>query len=171
MVEIIPKQRQEYPFFIQILFFGSIALLPAAVGAFFLLLSLEGKTKTALEKVEELLAQGKTAQEVSLETAIFRYRDKFNDFSSFVEDKHDVRPVFAFLERYTHPQVVFTTFTVEPSIQTVQLVGATTTFRTLQEQMAIFQNRQELTGLNLANIVLGEKGQVVFQLEMKFANL
>lgn len=170
MVDIIPKQRQEYPLFSQILFFGSIVLVLATVGGFFLFLSLEGKTKRELEGVQELLAQGETPEEVNLESTIFRYQDKFNDFAKLAGSRNDVRPVLEFLEKYTHPKVVFTTFNLEPRIQTLKLVGATLNFRTLQEQMIVFQNRAELSGLNLSNIVLGEKGEVVFQLEMRFAN-
>lgn len=170
MVEIIPKQTQEYPPFTQILFFGSMLFLLAIVGGFSLLLSIQGKTAGKLQGIQQSLAQGKTPEEALLEKTILQYREKFNDFSLLVAEKNDVRPVFEFLESYTHPQVVFTTFSVEPRTQTLKLVGATLNFRTLQEQMAIFQNREELGGLNLSNIVLGEHGEVIFQLEIKFSN-
>ena len=168
-MEIIPKQKQEYPFFTQILFFGSMLFLLASVGGYFLLLSLQAKSAGKLQGIQQLLSQGTTPEEAMAEKTIFQYRDKFNDFSLLAQKKNDVRPVFEFLESYTHPQVVFTTLNVEPSIQTLKLVGATLNFRTLQEQMAIFQGK-DLEGLNLSNIVLGEKGEVIFQLEMKFAN-
>ena len=170
MVEIIPKQKLEYPLFAQLLFWGSLIFLFLVVGSFFVLLSLQGKTEKSLEHIQQNLAQGKTPEEVSLEKTIFRYRDKFNDFEQLAAARNDVRPVFEFLESYTHPKVVFTALDLEPGIQTLKLVGATSTFRTLQEQMATFQGKAELAGLNLANITLGEQGEVVFQLEMKFVN-
>jgi len=169
MVEIIPKQRQGYPLLTQILFFGSMALLLAAVGSFFLILQLQGRTEKGLGKVQQNLAQGKTQEEARLEKAIFQYRDKFNDFSTIARSRNDARPALEFLENYTHPKVVFTTLDLDPRIQTLKLVGSTLDFRTLQEQMAVFQNREELAGLNLSSIVLGEQGEVIFQLEMKFA--
>lgn len=169
MVEIIPKQRQDSPLLMQILFFGSLIFLLASVGSFFVILQLQGRTEKGLESAQQLLSQGKTPQEVSLERTIFRYKDKFNDFSRIATERNDVRPVFEFLEKYTHPKVMFTALDVEPRIQTLRLVGETLDFRTLQEQMAIFQGT-DLAGLDLSNIVLGEQGEVVFQLEMKFAH-
>ena len=130
MVEIIPKQRQGYPILTQILFFGSMALLLAAVGSFFLMLQLQGRAERGLEKIQQLLSQGKTPEEVRLEKAIFQYRDKFNDFSSLARSRNDARPVFEFLESYTHPKVVFTTLNLDPRTQTLKLVGSTLDFRT-----------------------------------------
>lgn len=170
MVNIIPKQKQAYPFFSQILFFGSIVFLLAVLGGFLLLSQLQKSAKGELEGVQQVLAQGKTPEEVLLEREIFRYRDKFDDFSLLAAQRNDARPVFEFLEVNTHPQVVFTTLDLEPTARTLKLVGETQDFKTLGEQMVIFQNREELAGLNLSNIVLGERGQVVFQLEMKFPN-
>ena len=166
MVEIIPKQKLEYPLWTQALFFGSMLFLLVVIGGFFLTLSLQGRAQKALESIQGVLAQGKTPEEARLEQSIFRYRDKFNDFASLATERNDVRPVFEFLEAYTHPRVVFTTLNLEPTVRALKLVGATQDFRTLQEQMAIFQNREELGGLAISNIVLGEKGQVVFQLEI-----
>lgn len=171
MVEIIPKQKLEYPAWTQALFFAGILFLLAVIGGFFLMLKLQGRAQKELESIQGVLAQEKTPEESRLEQSVFRYKDKFNDFAQLVTERNDVRPVFDFLEAYTHPQVVFTTFTVEPKLGTIKLVGATKDFRTLQEQMVIFQNREELAGLNLSNIVLGERGGVIFQLEMKFSNL
>lgn len=169
MVDIIPKQKLEYPVWTQALFVGSVLFLLALAGGFFFILQLQGKAEKELESIEGVLAQGKTLDEARLEQSVFRYRDKFNDFLSIAgAERNDARPVFEFLEAYTHPQVVFTTISVEPKLATLKLAGATQNFRTLQEQMVIFQNREELTKLTLSNIVLGEKGQVVFQLEMIF---
>lgn len=166
---IIPKQKLEYPIWTQALFFGSILLLLVVIGGFFLVLQLQGRAQKELERVQGVLAQGKTPEEARQEQSVFRYRDKFSDFASLAGERNDVRPVFEFLEATTHPRVVFTTLNLDPKLHTLKLVGATQDFRTLQEQMAIFQNREELTGITLANIVLGEKGQVVFQLEMGLA--
>lgn len=168
-VTIIPKQKLEYPLWTQALFFGSMLFLLVVVGGFFLTLSLQGRAQKELERVQGLLAQGKTLEEVRLEQSIFRYKDKFNDFATIAAERNDVLPVFKFLEAYTHNGVVFTTVNLEPKLHALKLVGATQDFRTLQEQMAIFQNREELTGVTLSNIVLGERGQVVFQLEMGLA--
>lgn len=169
-VTIIPKQKLEYPLWTQALFFGSILFLFSVVGGFFLVAQLQGRAQKELERIQGVLAQGKTLQEVGLERSVFRYKDKFNDFSQLAAGRNDVRPVLGFLEAYTHPQTVFTTLSVEPKLRTLKLVGSTQDFRTLQEQMVIFQNREELTGLTLSSIVLGEKGQVIFQLEMGFAS-
>lgn len=167
-VTIIPKQKFEYPLWTQALFVGSIAFLLAVIGGFFLLLQLQGRAQKELERIQGVLAQGKSPEEVRLEQSVFRYRDKLNDFAELAAGRNDVRPVFEFLEKYTHPRVVFTTINVEPKLDKVKLVGATQDFRTLQEQMVIFQNREELSGLTLSNIVLSEKGQVMFQIEMGF---
>jgi hypothetical protein len=167
-VTIIPKQKFEYPLWAQGLFIASILSLLIIIGGFFLIFSLQGRAQKELEMVQGVLAQGKTREEVRLEQSVFRWRDKFNDFAVLAAARTDARPVFEFLEQYTHPQVVFTTISLEPKLATLKLVGSTRDFKTLQEQMAIFQNREELTGLTLSNIVLGEQGQVMFQLDMGF---
>lgn len=165
---IIPKQKLEYPIWTQALFVGSIVFLLVVIGGFFLTLQLQVRAQRELDRIQGVLALGKSTDEIRLEQSVFRYRDKFNDFAQLAAERTDARPVFEFLEAATHPRVVFTTFTVEPKLRRFQLAGSTQDFRTLQEQMIIFQNRGELTGLTLSNIVLGEKGQVVFQLEMGF---
>jgi hypothetical protein len=167
-VTIIPKQKFEYPLWTQALFVGSIVFLLAVIGGFFLLAQLQGRAQRELERVQGVLAQGKTSEEMRLEQSVFRYRDKFNDFAELAAARTDARPVFEFLEQYTHSRVVFTTLNFEPKLRTLKLVGATQDFRTLQEQMAIFQNKEELAALTLSNIVLGEKGLVLFQLDMGF---
>ncbi|MBI2124065.1 MAG: hypothetical protein HYU04_02410 [Candidatus Wildermuthbacteria bacterium] len=168
MVDIIPKQKFEYPLWTQALFVGSIVFLLAVMGGFFLLMQLQGSSQKELERVQGVLAQGKTSEEARLEQSVFRARDKFNDFAGLAAARTDARPVLKFLEQYTHAQVVFTTLSFEPKLRTLKLAGATQDFRTLQEQMVIFQNREELIGLTLSNIVLGERGQVLFQLDMGF---
>ncbi len=132
------------------------------------MLQLQGGAQKELERIQGVLAQGKTLQEARQEQSVFRYRDKFNDFAEIAAARSDARPVFDFLEAYTHPRVVFTTVNLEPKLRKLKLAGSTQDFRTLQEQMVIFQNREELIGLTLSSIVLGEKGQVGFQLEMGF---
>ena len=133
------------------------------------MIQLQGRAQKELERVQGVLAQGKTSEEMRLEQSVFRYRDKFNDFAQLAAARTDARPVFKFLEQYTHAQVVFTTMSLEPKLRKLKLAGATQDFRTLQEQMVIFQNREELVELTLSSIVLGERGQVLFQLEMGFA--
>lgn len=167
-VTIIPKQKLEYPVWTQALFFASMVFLLLVLGGFFLTLQLQGRAQKELERVQGVLAQGKTPEEVSQEQSVFRARDKFKDFSAIAEARSDALPVFEFLEATTHPRVAFTTLSLEPRLGTLKLVGATQDFRTLQEQMVIFQNREELRDLTLSSIVLGARGQVIFQLEMGF---
>lgn len=168
MVEIIPKQKLEYPFWTQALFFGSMLFLFTVIVGFFFTAQLQGRAQRELERIQGVLVQGKTPEEAREEQSVFRYKDKFNDFSTIVAERNDVLPVFEFLEAYTHPKVVFTTLNLEPKVRVLKLVGATQDFKTLQEQMIILQNSEELSALTLSNIVLGEKGKVVFQLEMGF---
>lgn len=170
MVNIIPQQKLEYPWWTQALFFGSMLFLLVVIGGFFLTAQFQSRAQKELERIQGVLAQGKTQEETTMEQSIFRYRDKFNDFATIVQERNDVRPVLKFLEEYTHPKVMFTTLSVEPTVQMLKLAGSTQDFRTLQEQMAILQNREELTSLVLSNIVLGERGQVIFQLELGFAS-
>lgn len=167
-VTIIPKQKLEYPVWTQALFFGSMVFLLLVLGGFFLTLQLQGRAQKELERVQGVLAQGKTSEEAREEQSVFRARDKFKDFSAIAEKRTDALPVFEFLEAYTHPRVAFTTLSLEPRSLTLKLVGSTQDFRTLQEQMVIFQNREELRDLTLSSIVLGARGQVIFQLEMAF---
>ena len=168
MVEIIPKSPQSSPLFMKALFALSIGVFAVSVGGFAVLLFLESRTQTKVEEAERLLGTEKTKEEAQLEHNVFVTQTRLKDFATLVQLKKDILPVFFFLEAVVHPDVTFLAMNVDSVRQNMQLQGIAESFSVLDEQLAVFQAREELSSLSLTNLKLGEHGGVDFQMEIQF---
>ena len=169
MLEIIPK-TQVQPFLLRslVLYLGVFFLAFSLVG-FFVLQILVSNAQESITEAEDVLRAGKTNDERKLENTVLGYRNKIQDFSSFVAGQKDAVPFFAFIEETTHPQVFFREASLNVLENRVVLKGVTTDFRSLGEQAASFEPREELVSWKLSEVSL-VKGQVVFTLELLFSS-
>lgn len=168
MLEIIPK-TQSQPLLLRstVLYLGIFSLALAVLGFLGFQMFSSGAEKKIAE-AEGILRSGKTAEERNLENTVLGYRNKIQDFSSFVAGQKDAVPFFTFLEETTHPEVFFREASLNVLENRVVLKGVTTDFRTLGEQAASLEKREELVSWRLSDVSLLE-GQAVFTLELLFS--
>lgn len=129
---------------------------------------LESRTQTKIEEAEILLRAEKTQEEAQLEHDVLVVRTRLKDFTTLVQLKKDVLPVFSFLETVVHPEVTFLSMNVDANRHSMQLRGTAESFSALDEQLVVLQAREEPSSLSLTNLKLGGQGGVDFQMEVQF---
>ena len=151
MVEIIPKPIEKTPLWINVILLISIIVSVAAVGTYLFLGYSVNKSQKILEEKERELAQPLSPEEKALEGEILKYRQKLDDFSFFIEKHQMASGFFAFLEKTTHPQVLFSRLKLDIQEAEVQLSGESEK-TALGQQLLIFRQNEkkiktELTAL------------------------
>jgi hypothetical protein len=168
MVEIIPKAREQYSLFNRVFFGVSAVSLVVALGGFLLFLFLESKSQGELGRLEALLATEKTPEEVQLEKDVSASRIRLQDFSGLVRERKNLLLGFLFLQETAHPEVLYVGANLDSSLNNMQVKGNAASFIALEEQIAIFQAREELSSLSLTSLRLAQERGVDFQLELQF---
>ncbi|MDP2735196.1 MAG: hypothetical protein Q8P12_03240 [bacterium] len=168
MVDIIPKAPKRYSLFMQVMFMLSVAAFVISAGGFGVLWYLERTASDRLKEVEAVLGAGKTEEEAQLENDVFAARLRLQDFSALVAQRKDFLPAFGFLETVVHPNVYFPAMSMDSLRQDLQLRGQATSFAVLDEQIAVFQAREEPSRISLTSLRLGEAGGVDFQIGVQF---
>ena len=166
MVDIIPKQQETE--LSSIVLTIAVAVLIIAVGSFGVFFLLKERSEGKLEEATASLIEGKSSEQVRLESEILQTKTKLEDFSVLAIEKKNIAPFFAFVEENAHPGVVFSQLALNPRENKAVLDGEIQSFRNLQEQINLF--REEGSGeVALTSISLGEAGQVRFVLSILFS--
>ena len=165
-IEIIPKPAKEPPFWLNILFYFSIALVLVSFSSLFILNHLEKKSVENLQNLEEVLAKEKTPKEIALEEEIFRYQKKIYDFSLLIDLHKSPLNFFSVLERISHPKIQFTNFSLDPKEFRAVLSGQTESFQTLGQQLLIFKKESLIKEVNLSKLSIGKEGGTEFTLSL-----
>lgn len=170
MVEIIPKQQEGQPLSVRVFAAFSIGALAAALGGFFLLLFLETKSQEEEVSLQTLLATEKTQEQVALEQEIFAARDRLRDFAQIAEQRGNPLAPFLFVESTVHPQAVVRSAVFEAKSQSIQLLGNTSSFRALQEQVLVLKDKEQEQGIkaSLGALKLAATGGVDFKISVRF---
>ncbi|MBI1984528.1 MAG: hypothetical protein HYS60_00240 [Candidatus Wildermuthbacteria bacterium] len=169
MVEIIPKQSSQSSLSGTAFLYAAVVLFFAAVGSFFVLQKLQGNAQDELQRLEIELGTAKTPEERVLEGKIFSYERKIKDFASLAASRESSLPPFLFLEENTHPKVLFTKLEFNPGDRVMQLQGETQDFSTLDAQILILKQKEEVGSLDVSSLLLGDQGQVKFTLKIVFS--
>jgi len=152
----------------KVFFALSIGVFVFSVGGFVLLFFLESRTQQRIVAMQALLGAEKTTAQTQLEQDVLTLRTRLKDFATLTELRKDVFPVFSFLETVVHPEVTFLSMNVDASRNTTKLTGTAESFSALDEQLAVFKEREEPSSFSLTNLQLGEQGGVDFQMEIQF---
>ena len=166
MVEIIPKPAAKLPSWQNTLFYFSFGLLLLVVLSYFVLDIYLDKAETRLGEREEELAQTKTAEEITLEQELSNYEKKIQNFSILIDQHLFSSRIFEFIEKNTHPEVWFSTLSLDPRKRGVNLSGDTENFVTLHQQVQIFKASPSVQNINLAKIAIGKEGRIAFDLSL-----
>ena len=166
MVELIPKE-EERSWLQNIFFFVSLGVLAISIVTFFVFKNRAAKTEEAVAVLNQRLVVGPSEEERVLEQEVLAFKKRIEDFAVLASQRKDALPALPFLELSAHPNVVFTSFRLDVSKNTLGLTGATDSFRHLAEQVAIFQDSANIDTLELSKVAL-QGGQVTFALDIAF---
>lgn len=166
MVEIIPKPVKKMPEWRNTAFYFSLVLLLGAVLSFFLLSHFERKSSEALQDLEDRIAEIGTSKEKALEVEVFGYQKKINDFSELLAAHQKSSNFFKFLEGICHPRVWLSELNLNLASYQATVSGTTPDFRSLGQQLFIFQSQEAIKSVNLTSLSLGEGGEAKFSLSL-----
>jgi hypothetical protein len=165
-IEIIPKEAAKLPLWQNILFYVSIAVLLAVILCYGILYKLGEKASITLKERENLYEQNKTPEILSLESEILDYKNKISAFSNLISQHKFSSTFFQFLEKITHPKVVFLEMDFNVKDNKITLFGQTDSFLTLGQQIMIFKQQNMIKNVQLSNIGISKEGKVEFNIDI-----
>ncbi len=167
MVEIIPKREVSSHPIVNYLFLASLMTAVLVVAAFFLLQTLQQRTRSKVQELEQRLLAEPTADQKELEEEVLGFKQKLEDFEALAISRRTPLPLFSLLETSIHPSVVFTGLSINLEQNRVLLFGETDSFKHVDEQILLLRTKPEVLQLQLAKIELGERGRAEFALDLE----
>ncbi|PIP22623.1 MAG: hypothetical protein COZ91_03120 [Candidatus Nealsonbacteria bacterium CG_4_8_14_3_um_filter_39_7] len=169
MVEIIPKPAEKPPVWESALLYSSIVvLLTVIVGYLVLDFYFIKKASATLDGFKNSLIAQKTDSEIALEEKALDYKKKIEGFSQLMGSHVFASRFFPFLEKNTHPQVLFSDLELDMETGSVNLSGETESFLSLEQQVKILENNPQIKSLNLSGVSIGDKGKIKFAIDFSF---
>lgn len=170
MVEIIPKPIEQATQWQRVLLYLLIFFVIVFIISYFLLANLEESSSIYNQELEIKIAQGRTAQRISLEEESFEQKKKIETIYPFLEAHTLSSKFFEFLESKTHPRIFFSKLNLNTEESKAILTGATDSFSTLDQQLLVFNQDSLVEDLLLTAAGLNKQGGVDFNLEIYLNN-
>lgn len=121
-----------------------------------------------LEEVKKEFIDKESPQKKVLEKQVLTYQEKIEDFSLLFNDHRYSSKLFTLIESSCHPQVWFSSFSVNFEESTISLPGEAKSFRVLEEQIFAFKKQNFIKEVDLSDLSLGEEGKIDFSLNLSF---
>ncbi len=167
-IEIIPRKTAVLSSWLKILFYILIGLIIISILSYFILGYLQRKSLIAFKNLEEEINKERTSQRIVQEEEILNYQKKINDFGFLLSYHFFPSKFFTFLEKTSHPRILFSQTNLNPSGSLVILSGQAESFLALGQQLQILKREPSIKSVSLSKISLGERGGVNFTLELSF---
>ena len=168
MVGIIPKTIKKNPRWQNLASYFCYALLIVVILGYAALFYFEGKAVGALQNLEEKMTQVATKEDRAAESRILAAQKKINDFSKLLQDHKKSSSFFAFLEENTLPKVWLTKVELSPGEAQALVSGQAPDFKTLGQQILIFQGQEQIQSVDLTNLSVSKKGETEFSFYLYF---
>jgi hypothetical protein len=164
MVEIIPKPIKRASNWPNVLLYFSLAALVAAISGFLILNSAEKKSTDTLQRLEDDIARIGGPEVKAMEGELFAASKKINDFSVLLDMHQKSSNFFQLLEKDTHPQVWFSSLTLDVNNSQAAISGKSPNFQIFGQQLLILQSDTSIGNVELSELSIGEEGDVEFDL-------
>ncbi len=168
MAGIIPRRVQKVPTWQKALFYFLIFLLVILAIIYFALNHLQGEAQVYFDGMEKELSEMETPATLALETEVFSYKKRIDDFTPFLGEHVFGSRIFEFLESKTHPKVSFLKMSLDLQSSVVSRSGMTDNFLSLGQQLSIFKKQEMVESLGLSNISLSKRGGIEFDVNISF---
>ena len=164
-MEIIPKEAQKIPRWLDVLFYLSVGLLIFVFISYFLLFqSIKASEATETDLDAKIAAE--EAKSSPLRDEILTYQKKIKDFSVVINGHLEASNAFGFIESKCHPDVWFSNFSLKTEAGDIALSGEAQNFQALGQQMIIFRDEPMITKSNLGSITMGKGGSIGFSVTL-----
>jgi len=165
MMDIIPKIEERPPIWLNILFYFSIIFLVAAVAGVFSFRYLKNRAENSLQSIEQQIDLSKAGRE-ALESEVFRYQQKIDDFSLLLNTHKAASNFFPFLEKACHPKTQFTELALSLKDAKAGISGIAESFEALEQQINILEKQEQVKEVYLAKISIAKEGGADFTLNI-----
>ena len=167
MPDIIPKPKVKIPEWQNILLYASlitlsIVILLCAVFGYF-----QNKLSQEIQAKESELLQIGTPEQKILEKEILAYEKKIQNFGILLNSHQYNTNFLKLLENLAHQDTVFTDIFLDASEYKAVITGETKTFKTLGDQLKIFEQEEMLKNVELSNMSMGKEGKVQFTFNLE----
>jgi len=166
MVGIIPKPIKKPSKLYQLSPYIVLGLVAAVILVYAALLYFENQASTALQDLQEQIAQVGTGDEKTIEAQVLLDKQKIDDFSEIFANHQRASNFFKFLEENCHPNVWFGKLELNTQDDQATLSGEAAGFETLGQQIVIFQNQKLIKNVELSDFAVGTNGRVNFTLSL-----
>ena len=166
MEEIIPKATTKPLPFLNILLYSLIAIAIGMAAVYVYLIDTEKKAGLVLADIEQILAEEKTHEDQRLESEIFSRRKKIKDFTPLIASHQSAQNFFKLLEAHCHPQVWFSNLSLNLQKYSINLSGSAKDFQTVEQQIFLFQDLNDILEVNLSNISIRKDKGIDFALNI-----
>jgi hypothetical protein len=119
-----------------------------------------------LTDINQVLTEGKSQEEQSLERRVVGYQRKVKDLTQLLDQHKYLTPFFDILAKATHPKVYFSDLRLNTQSGIVELLGKTENFETLSQQHSIFQKTSLFDEVKLSRAVLSKEGKLEFAVSL-----
>lgn len=163
-IRIIPKQKEKEPMWVNaVLVIGALLLL-----GFFVPFALTRNKITELEEEKQFLDNQimiLVNEYEGMSRDLVAIAERINDFSKIFKEHRTTTAIFDLLSSICHPLAQFTGFQFSDDGLKVSLDIVTENFKTLGEQLLIFQQNENIRALTVSNINLDKDGFVNVKFE------
>ena len=166
MVQIIPKQQDKLPLWMDILFFLSLGACILSLGAFLFLQNAQRNAEKILAQVSEDLAKERSSEFISLEANLKQVKGKMQNFTTLFEERENPLLTLAMVESTAHPQTFFKTMSMDTKTNEIQLEGIAQTFPAVEEQLIVFRNTPGILSVDLTNLGFSQSLQISYQIRL-----
>ena len=168
MVDIIPKPIKDTPRWQIFLFYISVLVLIVFVVVYFVINSLDNKSKVYKITVENQISEGKSDENVIMEKDVLAYKQKIENFIPYFNNHVFSTNFFSFIDANTHPKVFFYDTSLNTEDNLVDLSGDADSFLTLGQQMLILQNSPQVQDVTLGRVSIPKQGGIEFTITVTF---
>lgn len=163
--ELTSKKETKKPFWLNLILYLSFSLFIVAVLGYFVLDYSNKKASELSLQLQDKINEQK-APILPLEEELSRAQAKVDNFSILLDEHKLNSRLFSLIEKLTSPEVSFGDLDFNASEAKIELSGQTSNFKSLGEQLLIFQEEKDIKEVKLSSVSLGEKGDVKFILDI-----
>ena len=151
------------------LLIGAGVLLLAVILSYPAILRLEAEVLSSIQDFEESIFKIGDREGKVIENNVFGYEGKIKDFGFLWTGRVKTANFFDNFDGLVHPQVLFSSFSLNPSEMEASVSGKTLNFETMEQQLLFLRSRNDLVeGFDLSELSLGDEGNVNFGLNINF---
>jgi|LAHU01.1.fsa_nt_gb Tfp pilus assembly protein PilN len=165
-IELSSTEKEKSSWIVSLVSVLSILIFLVAAGIFAYFYFVVAKQQDQqISQIEAAIAKQKTTSGYS-ENDLTKIGKEVNDYKTLMLARSKVSSFFPALEQWIHPQVYFTSFSLDASTRTVTLSGVASNFQPLIQQIAILKNQPLIERYEVSNISMAETGGVTFSLSL-----